>query len=116
MVEARPYSEGRTARVLVAVPVVALLAIVAGYIAMVAGQGGPGPSDVLTVPFVAAYLLLMAAILAVSSAVADDLTALGVDRRRIVVTPLGLTPLPAPPSGSPAPSVGYLLTVHPSRG
>jgi len=66
VVDARPYSEGRTARVLVAVPVVALLAIVAGYIAMVAGQGGPGPSDVLTVPFVAAYLLLMAAILAVS--------------------------------------------------
>jgi hypothetical protein len=52
--------------VLVAVPVVALVAIVAGYIAIVRCQGGPAPSDVLTVPFVAAYLLLMAGILAVS--------------------------------------------------
>jgi len=53
-------------RVLVAVPVVALVAVVAGYIAIVESQGGPAPSDVLTVPFVAAYLLLMAVILALS--------------------------------------------------
>ncbi|HET9410306.1 MAG TPA: hypothetical protein VFO75_00345 [Candidatus Dormibacteraeota bacterium] len=66
MVAARPYAEGWATRVLIAVPVVALVAIVAGYIAIVEGQGGPAPSDVLTVPFVAAYLLLMAAILAIS--------------------------------------------------
>jgi hypothetical protein len=53
-------------RVLVAVAVVALVAIVAGYIAIVRSQGGPAPSDVLTVPFVSAYLLLMAAFLAIS--------------------------------------------------
>jgi len=52
--------------VLVAVPVVALVAIVAGYIAIVESQGGPPPSDVLTVPFVSAYLLSMSAILAIS--------------------------------------------------
>jgi len=66
VVAARPYSEGWAARVLVAVPVVALVAIVAGYISIIQSQGGPAPSDVLTVPFVAAYLLLMVAILAVS--------------------------------------------------
>jgi hypothetical protein len=66
VVAARPYSEGWATRVLVAVPVVALVAIVAGYIAIVESQGGPAPSDVLTVPFVAAYLLLIAVILALS--------------------------------------------------
>lgn len=66
MVAARPYSEGWATRVLVTVAVVALVAIVAAYIAIIESQGGPGPSDVLTVPFVAAYLLLMAAILAIS--------------------------------------------------
>jgi hypothetical protein len=53
-------------RVLVAVAVVALVAAVAGYIALVRSQGGPAPSDVLTVPFVAGYLLVMGALLAIS--------------------------------------------------
>ena len=53
-------------RVLVAVAVVALVATVAGYIALVRSQGGPAPSDVLTVPFVAGYLLAMGALLAIS--------------------------------------------------
>ena len=66
MVAARRDSEGWATRVLVAVPVVALVAIVAGYIAIVQNQGGPAPSDLFTVPFVAGYLLLMGAILALS--------------------------------------------------
>jgi hypothetical protein len=51
--------------VLVAVPVVGLVAIVAGYIAIVRRQG-PAPTDFLTVPFVSTFLLTMAAILAIS--------------------------------------------------
>ena len=66
MVSARPYSEGRAARVLVAVPVAGLIAIVAGYIAIIRSQGEPPPDNVTTVPFVAGYLLAMALLLAVS--------------------------------------------------
>jgi glycosyltransferase involved in cell wall biosynthesis len=54
-----------------------------------------------------------AAILAVSRATADDLLRLGADPRRVLVSPLGLTPLPppaAPPPGAPAAGT-YLLTV-----
>lgn len=51
---------------LVAVSIVAIIAIVAGYIAIVRSQGGPPPTDILTVPFVASYLLTMAALLAIS--------------------------------------------------
>ncbi len=51
---------------LVVVPIVALIAIVAGYLTIIQSQGGPPPSDVLTVPFVATYLLLMAMLLAIS--------------------------------------------------
>jgi hypothetical protein len=50
---------------LVAVPVVGLVAIVVGYIAIVRRQG-PAPTDFLTVPFVSTFLLTMAAILAIS--------------------------------------------------
>jgi hypothetical protein len=66
VVAVRPFSEGRAARVLVAVPVVGLLAIVAGYIAIIRSQDGVPPSDVWTVPYVAGYMLLMALLLAVS--------------------------------------------------
>ena len=62
---ATPYSEGWGTRLLVAVPVVALVAIVAGYIAIIRSQG-PAPTDFLTVPFVSTYLLTMAAMLALS--------------------------------------------------
>jgi len=52
--------------VLVAVSIVAVIATVAGYIAIIRGQGGTPPSDVLTVPFVAGYLLATALLLAIS--------------------------------------------------
>ncbi len=50
------------------VAVIATVAIVALYLAIIRSQGGgePSPPDVLTVPFVAAYLLLMAVLLGVS--------------------------------------------------
>jgi hypothetical protein len=66
VVAVRPFAEGRAARVLVAVPIVGMLAIVAGYIAILRSQDGVPPSDVLTVPYVAGYMLLMALLLAVS--------------------------------------------------
>jgi len=66
VVAARPFSDGRTARVLVVVPLVGVLAIVAGYIAIIRAQDGVPPSDVWTVPFVAGYLLLMGLLLALS--------------------------------------------------
>lgn len=51
---------------LVAVAVVSLFAIVAGYIAIIRSQGAPPPDNVTTVPFVAGYLLAMAGLLGVS--------------------------------------------------
>lgn len=54
-----------------------------------------------------------AVILAVSRTTADDLVHLGIASERIVVAPLGLTPLPEPmpaPAGEPA-AGSYLLTV-----
>jgi hypothetical protein len=51
---------------LVAVSIVAVIATVTGYIAIIRSQGAPPPSDVLTVPFVAGYLLAMAVLLAIS--------------------------------------------------
>lgn len=53
-------------RVVVGVAVIATLAIVALYLAIIRSQGGPSTPDVLTVPFVAGYLLLMAVLLGVS--------------------------------------------------
>ena len=55
-------------RVLVAVAVIATVAIVTLYLWIIRSQGAGGPStpDVLTVPFVAGYQLLMAALLGVS--------------------------------------------------
>jgi glycosyltransferase involved in cell wall biosynthesis len=54
-----------------------------------------------------------AAVLAVSRATADELEDFGIDRRRVVVAPLGLTPLPAPAQDSRFEDRGrrYLLTV-----
>lgn len=66
MVAARPDSEGWPTRVLVAVSIVAVIATVAGYIAIIRGQGGPAPSDALTVPFVSTYLVSMAVIIGIS--------------------------------------------------
>jgi glycosyltransferase involved in cell wall biosynthesis len=54
-----------------------------------------------------------AVIVAVSETTAGDLTHLGVAPERVVVAPLGVTPLPDPDSSSLArlPEPGYLLTV-----
>jgi hypothetical protein len=52
--------------VLVAVSIVSLFAIVAGYIAIIRSQDTLPPDNVTTVPFVAGYLLAMAVLLAVS--------------------------------------------------
>lgn len=54
------------ARVLVAVAIVAIAAIVVLYVSIIHVQGGPSTPDVLTVPFVAGYQLLMAALLGAS--------------------------------------------------
>ncbi len=52
------------------------------------------------------------AILAVSAATAEDLVSFGIDSRRVVVSPLGLTPLAEPAQATdPARSARYLLTV-----
>jgi hypothetical protein len=66
VVAATPNSEGWATRVLVAVSIVAVIATVVAYNAIIRGQGGPAPSDFLTVPFVSTYLLSMAVILAIS--------------------------------------------------
>jgi hypothetical protein len=66
MAVARQAGEGRAIRVLVAVPVVCLAALIAAYLAILKGQGDPPTADVLTVPFVAGYLALMAGLLLVS--------------------------------------------------
>lgn len=53
-----------------------------------------------------------AVIVTVSATTADDLAHLGIERERLVVAPLGLTPLPEPVAPSAAvPGAGYLLTV-----
>jgi glycosyltransferase involved in cell wall biosynthesis len=54
-----------------------------------------------------------AAVVTVSRTTADELARLGIDPRRLLIAPLGLTPLPPPapaPPGTPAPGT-YLLTV-----
>jgi glycosyltransferase involved in cell wall biosynthesis len=52
------------------------------------------------------------AIVTVSATTADDLVQLGIPQDRIVVAPLGLTPLPDPAPPAPTPPDGeYLLTV-----
>ena len=53
-------------RVLVVVAAVAVAATDAAYIAIIRSQSGPGTPDVLTVPFVASYQLLMALLLVAS--------------------------------------------------
>lgn len=59
-----------------------------------------------------------AAILAVSAVAADELAEFGIDRRRVVVAPLGLTPLPSPDGGPgiELPSRDFLLTVGETAG
>ncbi len=54
------------ARVLVAVAVVITFAVVALYVSVIRGQSGPATPDVLTVPFLAAYQVLMALLLLAS--------------------------------------------------
>jgi hypothetical protein len=53
-------------RTLVALAVVSLVAIDALYVAIIRSQGGPDPVDVLTVPFVAGYMALLAFLLGLS--------------------------------------------------
>ena len=53
-------------RVLVVVAAVAVVATDAAYIAIIRSQSGPGTPDVLTIPFVAGYQLLMALLLLAS--------------------------------------------------
>lgn len=52
-----------------------------------------------------------AAVVCVSGATADDLTHAGVDDRRLVIAPLGLTALGDPSPAAARPRAGYLLTV-----
>ena len=52
-----------------------------------------------------------AAIVTVSQATADDLVHVGVESERLVVAPLGVTPLPPPPTDDESVEAGYLLTV-----
>jgi hypothetical protein len=54
------------ARVLVAVAVVITFALVAVYVSLIKGQDGPPTPDVLTVPFLAAFQILMALLLLAS--------------------------------------------------
>ena len=54
------------ARIFVGVAVAIIAVTVALYLALIRSQGGPPPDDVLTVPFVAGYLVLMAALLGLS--------------------------------------------------
>lgn len=54
------------ARVLVSVAVVAIAAIVVLYVSLIRSQGGVSTPDVLTVPFVAGYQMLMAVSLGAS--------------------------------------------------
>ena len=54
------------ARLLVAVAVVAIVATAAAYVAIIRSQSEHGTPDVLTVPFVASYQLLMALLLLAS--------------------------------------------------
>ncbi len=57
--------EGRTLRMMVWIPIVALVIVDAGYLAVIRNQGSL-PPDVLTVPFVSGFMGLMAALLAIS--------------------------------------------------
>jgi hypothetical protein len=57
--------EGRSTRILVAVPIVVVVAADALYVAIVVNQD-PKPPELFTLPFIAAYLALMAVLLAVS--------------------------------------------------
>lgn len=57
--------EGRSTRILVAVPIVIVVVADALYVAIVVNQD-PRPPEVYTLPFIAAYLALVAVLLAVS--------------------------------------------------
>ena len=75
------------ARVLVAVAVLAIAATAAAYVLIIRSQGEHGTPDVLTVPFVASYQLLMALLLLASL----------------------LVPPPVRPAFRAAPSAGLLI-------
>lgn len=60
-------------RVLVAVAVIAIVAIEVGYLLLIRSQGGVPSDTPWVVPFVAGYLVLMAAALALSLVVPDGL-------------------------------------------
>jgi hypothetical protein len=73
VVATRPQTDGRAARVLVAVAVVAVVAIDALYLAIVVNQGGPQADTTWVAPFVAGYLGLVAAMLLISLVAGDPL-------------------------------------------
>jgi hypothetical protein len=66
MVTRRDAQEGRAIKILVGVSIALVLADVAAYLFLIRAQGGAAPSDVFTVAFVAAYMLLMAIVLTLS--------------------------------------------------
>ena len=63
---AQPAREGRLLRLLLIIAFVAAEADEALYIFVIVNQGSPRPPDVLTVPFVASFIQLMAVLLGVS--------------------------------------------------
>jgi hypothetical protein len=62
MVNAAPSVDTRTARLMAWIALILVLATDAAYIVLIRGQGALAP-DAYTVPFVAGYLLVMAALL-----------------------------------------------------
>jgi hypothetical protein len=65
MVPSGTRSEGRAVRLLVWIPIFSLVVVAAGYVAIIRNDA-ERPADILTAPFVVAYLGLMAALLAIS--------------------------------------------------
>ena len=65
-ISVEPMSDGRIARLLLIISIVVAEADEALYIFLIANQGSPRPPDVLTVPFVASFIQLMAVLLGIS--------------------------------------------------
>jgi hypothetical protein len=72
MATAAPTREGRTLRLLLIIAIVVTEADEALYIFVIVNQGSDRPADVLTVPFVAAFIQLMAVLLGVSMLVSPS--------------------------------------------
>jgi hypothetical protein len=65
--------EGRISRLLLIIAIVVAEADEAGYIFVIVNQGSPRPPDVLTVPFVASFIQLMAVLLGLSMLMSPSL-------------------------------------------